>query len=91
MAQEQRPTSEALTENPAGASRNMITVPTDSGREARRRAQACVVVVRNGGRWTRAVYLSLHSANQAVDRARARGADPYLVLVELVPVGEVQQ
>ena len=30
---EQRPTSEALTENPAGASRNMITVPTDSGRD----------------------------------------------------------
>jgi hypothetical protein len=36
-AREQRPTSdEALTENPAGASRNMITVPTDSGRAARR-------------------------------------------------------
>ena len=33
---EQRPTSEALTENPAGASRNMITVPTDSPQEARR-------------------------------------------------------
>jgi len=32
---EQRPTSEALTENPAGASRNMITVP-NSGRAARR-------------------------------------------------------
>lgn len=31
---EQRPTSEALTENPAGASRNMITVP-NSGRAAR--------------------------------------------------------
>ena len=30
---EQRPTSEALTENPAGASRNMITVPTDSGQD----------------------------------------------------------
>jgi hypothetical protein len=26
---EQRPTSEALTENPAGASTDMITVPTD--------------------------------------------------------------
>lgn len=62
---------------------------TDFAPQARRRAQACVVVVRNGGRWTRAVYLSLHSANQAVDRARARGADPYLVLVELVPVGPV--
>ena len=34
-AREQRPTSEALTENPAGVSRNMITVP-NSGREARR-------------------------------------------------------
>jgi hypothetical protein len=33
---EQRLTCEALTENPAGASRNMITVPTDSGQEARR-------------------------------------------------------
>jgi len=32
---EQRPTSEALTENPAGASRNMITVP-NSRQEARR-------------------------------------------------------
>lgn len=67
----------------------IVAASTDFGREARRRAQACVVVVRNGGRWTRAVYLSLHSANQAVDRARARGADPYLVLVELVPVGPV--
>ena len=35
-AREQRPTSEALTENPAGASRNIITVPTDSGQAARR-------------------------------------------------------
>ena len=31
---EQHPTSEVLTENPAGASRNMITVP-NSGRAAR--------------------------------------------------------
>ena len=30
---EQRLTCEALTENPAGASRNMITVPTDSVRD----------------------------------------------------------
>jgi hypothetical protein len=36
---EQRPTSEALTENPAGASRNMITVPTDSGGAAHRTAR----------------------------------------------------
>jgi hypothetical protein len=35
-AREQHPTSEVLTENPAGASRNMITVPTDSPQEARR-------------------------------------------------------
>lgn len=33
---EQHLTSEVLTENPAGASRNMITVPTDSGRAVRR-------------------------------------------------------
>ena len=35
---DQHPTSEVLTENPAGVSRNMITVP-DSGREARRTAR----------------------------------------------------
>jgi hypothetical protein len=35
---EQRPTSEALTENPAGASRNMITVP-NSGCAVRRTAR----------------------------------------------------
>lgn len=35
---EQHPTSEVLTENPAGALRNMITVPTDSGWTVRRTA-----------------------------------------------------
>jgi len=64
---------------------------TDYAAEARGRVSGCVVVVRNGGRWTRSIYLSLHSANQAVDRAKARGATPYLQLVELVPVGEVVQ
>lgn len=75
----------------SGATDLIVSADTDSGREARRRVSGHVVLVRNGGRWTRAVYLSLHSANQAVDRARARGADPYLQLVELVPVGEVQR
>ena len=68
-----------------------VTAGTDSAREARRRVSGYVVVVRNGGRWTRAIYLSLHSANQAVERAQARGASPHLVLVQLVPVGDVVQ
>ena len=57
-AREQHPTSEVLTENPAGASRNTITVP-NSGRSARpsvarfdsRRTLAHRAIVRELDEW----------------------------------------
>lgn len=38
----------------------------------------------------RHVFFGLPAATKAVDRAHARGAYAELVLVQLVPVGEVQ-
>lgn len=76
-----------------GSVKSVPIVPQVTGptHEAQRRATGYAVVVHNGDRWRRALYFSLHSATQAADRARARGADPYLQLVELVPVGDVQR
>lgn len=34
-------------------------------------------------RWTRRLYLSLHSAERALSRARMRGDDAYMVLCQL--------
>lgn len=34
-------------------------------------------------RWTRRLYLSLHSAERALGRARMRGDDAYMVLCQL--------
>src|SRR4051794_21522741 len=45
-----------------------------------------VLLVRRDQRVTRQVYLSLHSATKAVDRARESGRHAEMVLVELVPV-----
>jgi hypothetical protein len=44
-----------------------------------------VLLVRNDERVTRQVYLSLHSATKALERARSRGRRAQMVLVELVP------
>lgn len=44
------------------------------------------LVMRRNGHWSRQIYLSLHSATRAMERAEARGVDARLVLVELVPV-----
>ena len=45
-----------------------------------------VVVETPGGRVNRRLYLSLHSAEKALDRARERGDAATMLLVELVPV-----
>lgn len=45
-----------------------------------------VLLVRRDERVTRQVYLSLHSATRALERARANGREARMVLVELVPV-----
>lgn len=44
------------------------------------------LVMRRNGHWSRQIYLSLHSATRAMERAEARGVEARLVLVELVPV-----
>lgn len=45
-----------------------------------------VFVLRNDGKVRRQVYLSLHSAQSALDRAAKNGTEAKCVLVELVPV-----
>jgi len=45
-----------------------------------------VLLVRRDDRVTRQVYLSLHSATKALERARQSGRAAQMVLVELVPV-----
>lgn len=57
-----------------------VTAPADALAEA----FAVVVTTERGAR--RRLYLSLHSASRARERARERGDDVELVLVRLVPV-----
>jgi len=45
-----------------------------------------VLVSTPNGRWSRRLYLSLHSADKAMRRAKDRGQAAQCVLVELVPV-----
>lgn len=45
-----------------------------------------VLLLRSDDRVTRQVYLSLHSATKALERAEAKGRAASMVLVELVPV-----
>ena len=85
---EKRLPKEAPPETLTKASVDRVSAGTDMAQEARRRAHAYAVVVHNGDRWNRRIYLSLRSATQAVDRARDRGAAPFLELVELIPAGE---
>lgn len=57
-------------------------------RHPRAVAPAYVVMVmrRDRSGWRRQLYLSLHSANKALDRAQANGIEARVMLVELVPV-----
>lgn len=57
-----------------------VTAPVDALAEA----FAVVVTTERGAR--RRLYLSLHSASRARERARQRGDDVELLLVRLVPV-----
>lgn len=47
-----------------------------------------VLVLRRNGHWHRQIYMSLHSANKAMERARDNGIEARCVLVELVPVAD---
>lgn len=44
-----------------------------------------VLLVRRDEKVTRQVYLSLHSATKALERARVAGREASMVLVELIP------
>jgi hypothetical protein len=57
---------------------NAVSLPTDSA--------YCVVAITPYDRHRRRVYLSLHSAIQAVERTRKRGLPAELILCKLVPV-----
>lgn len=89
-AKRNRPSSTTGTA-PKVIAATVTSIPQVTGAtyEARRRSTGYAVVVHNGDRWRRALYFSLHAASQAAERARSRGATPYLQLVELVPVDEV--
>lgn len=47
----------------------------------------CVVVRTDHGKFRRRLYLSLHSAEKAVQRAKARGVYAAMVLAVIVPTG----
>lgn len=77
--QEGAPTRAGRPVNTTLAS-STVTAPADALAEA----FAVVVTTERGAR--RRLYLSLHSAQKAVQRAAGRGAHAELVLVRLVPV-----
>lgn len=45
-----------------------------------------ILVQRRNGQWHRQLYLSLHSATRAMERAEAKGVEARCQLVEIVPV-----
>lgn len=45
-----------------------------------------ILVQRRNGNWTRQIFLSLHSATRAMERAEANGIEARCQLVEIVPV-----
>ena len=47
----------------------------------------CVIVTSAEGRYRRRLFLSLHSAEKAVQRAKARGLYAAMVLAVIVPTG----
>ncbi len=47
----------------------------------------CVIVTSSEGKHRRRIFLSLHSAERAVQRAKARGCYAALVLAVIVPTG----
>lgn len=62
------------------------TAPRDLEHPKAIAAGWAVLLVRRDDRVTRQVYLSLHSATKALERAQASGREARMVLVELVPV-----
>lgn len=47
----------------------------------------CVIVTSSEGKHRRRIFLSLHSAERAVQRAKARGLYAAIVLAVIVPTG----
>lgn len=81
--------NESSTEQGAGSA-PILPLATDSALIDR--AEAIVVLVQDkAGRYRRRVFLTLASAERAVDQAAARGVDAQVVLCRLTPVegGEV--
>lgn len=63
--------------------------PTEAAGAVDERYALIVVVKTQDARHKRRVYLSITSAQAAVDRALKRGQDARIVLVKLVPTGVV--
>ena len=64
--------------------------PEDTPTEAALFAAArgyCVIVTSSEGKYRRRLYLSLHSAEKAVQRAKANGKFAAMVLAVIVPTG----
>lgn len=65
-------------------------VPHLTAAAARSRLADCYAVVAAGKSVRKHLYFNLPSAERAVRRAHARGADAHLILVRLVPVDHRQ-
>lgn len=79
--------------NVVGAGSGSIVAQMTLADEDLDRAHALVVLVEDRtGRYRRRLYLSLRSAERAVARANARGADARAILCRITPVedGEAQ-
>ena len=83
--EERRPREEAPPETPTKKSGAIL--PLDAARLRELASAYVVIVITPQGRARRSVYLSLHSASQAVDRAHNRGQHADMVLCQLVPIG----
>lgn len=82
---EGRPLAETTLEEIAGGDVSILDAQTRVHPKAIAPAYA-VLVQRRNGQWTRQLYLSLHSATRAMERAEERGVEARCQLVEIVPV-----
>lgn len=81
----QRP-AEALSTDPTAIKSEPILAPSTLIHPKAVAPGWAVFVMRRDEKWRRQVYLSLHAATKAMERARVNGVEARCMLVELVPV-----
>lgn len=83
---EGRPLAETALDEIAGGDVPTIVPPSTLQHPKAIAPAYAILVQRRNGQWHRQLYLSLHSATKAMERAETNGVQARCQLVEIVPV-----